>query len=115
MRWQFGLFLVAHGLIHVAIWLTPASSDAPFDVRHSPLLGDLGALATAWGLLAGAGFVLSGIAYLLDAAWWPAALVVASGVSLVLLLATFTTWWLLALVIDVALAVVALRALGGSR
>lgn len=115
MRWLFGLFLVAHGLIHVAIWLTPASSDAPFDVRHSPLLGDLGALATAWGLLAGAGFVVSGIAYLLDAAWWPAALVVASGVSLVLLLATFTTWWLLALVIDVALAVVALRALGGSR
>ena len=82
MRWLFGLFLVAHGLIHVAIWLTPASSDAPFDVRHSPLFGDLG---------------------------------VASGVSLVLLLATFTTWWLLALVIDVALAVVALRSLGGSR
>jgi len=66
-------------------------------------------------LLAGAGFIVSGIAYLLDAAWWPAALVVAASVSLVLLVATFTTWWLLALVIDVALAVVALRALGGSR
>jgi len=66
-------------------------------------------------LLAGAGFIVSGIAYLLDAAWWPAALVVAASVSLVLLVATFTTWWLLALVIDVALGVVALQALGGSR
>ena len=113
MRWLFGLFLVAHGLIHVAIWLTPASSDAPFDVRHSPLLGDLGALATAWGLLAGAGFVLSGIAYLLDAAWWPAALVVASGVSLVLLLATFNTRWQRALVIHVALAVGGASGVGG--
>lgn len=58
---------------------------------------------------------MSGIAYLLDAAWWPAALVVASGVSLGLLLATFTTWWVLALAIDVALGVVALRVWGGSR
>jgi hypothetical protein len=114
MRWLLALFLVAHGLVHVAIWLTPASSDAPFDVRRSPLFGDLGAVATAWGLFAGGGFVVSGIAYLLDAAWWPAALVVASGVSFVLLLATFTTWWLLALAIDVVLGVVALRAAGGS-
>lgn len=115
MRWLFGLFLVAHGLIHVAIWLTPANSDAPFDVRHSPIFGDLGALATAGGLLAGAAFVASGLAYLLDGAWWPVALTGAASFSIVLLLATFTTWWLLALAIDVALGVVALRAFGGNQ
>lgn len=115
MRWLIGVFLVVHGLVHVAIWLTPASSDAPFDVRHSPLFGDLGVLATAGGLLAGVAFVVSGIAHVLDAAWWPVALAVASGMSLVLLLATFTAWWLLALAIDAALAVIALRAIGGDR
>lgn len=89
MRWLFGLFLVAHGLVH-------------------------GAIATAGGLLAGSTFVVSGITYVLDASWWPLALGAASGLSLVLLLATFTTWWLLALAIDVALGVVALRSVGGS-
>lgn len=112
MRWLFGLFLVAHGLIHVAIWLTPANSDAPFDVRHSPLFGDLGGIATAGGLLAGAAFVASGIACLLDATWWPVALAGAAGISIVVLLATFTTWWLLALAINIVLGVVALRAFG---
>jgi hypothetical protein len=40
-------------------------------VRHAPLLGDIGAIATAGGLLAGAGFVVAGIACALDSAWWP--------------------------------------------
>ena len=115
MRWLLGLFLVAHGLIHVAIWLTPANGDAPFDVRHSPLFGDLGALSTAGGLLAGAGFVLSGIAYLLDVPWWPLALGTAAGISLLLLLASFTLWWLITLAINAALAAVAFQAVAAPQ
>jgi hypothetical protein len=34
MRWLFGLFLVAHGLVHMAIWMAPATRDAPFAVRR---------------------------------------------------------------------------------
>jgi len=30
-----GLFLIAHGLIHLAVWLAPAPPDATFDARRS--------------------------------------------------------------------------------
>ena len=35
-----GLFLVAHGLVHLAVWPAPPKEDAPFDPGHSWLLGD---------------------------------------------------------------------------
>jgi len=31
VRWIAGLFLIAHGLAHAAIWLAPKSTNAPFD------------------------------------------------------------------------------------
>jgi hypothetical protein len=34
-----GLFLIAHGLVHLAVWL-PEPKDAPFDPGHSWLLGE---------------------------------------------------------------------------
>jgi hypothetical protein len=46
-RLLFVGFLIAHALVHGAIWATPASKDpkAPFDAGHSWLLGDRGTLA----------------------------------------------------------------------
>jgi hypothetical protein len=41
--------VVVHRLIHVVIWLAPTTKDAPFDVRHSRLFGDLGAFVTSTG------------------------------------------------------------------
>jgi hypothetical protein len=40
MRILAGAFLIAHGLIHLAIWV-PRTKDAPLDVNHSPLFGDV--------------------------------------------------------------------------
>jgi hypothetical protein len=43
-------FLIAHGLVHLAIWLMPKPPDqkAPFDPGHSWLLGDQ--KTVAWSL-----------------------------------------------------------------
>ena len=114
MRWLFGLFLIAHGLVHAAIWLAPATQEAPFDVRRTRLFGDIGAFGTALGLLAGTAFVMAGSAYLTAVAWWPGVLALAAGFSVAVLLVTFTKWWLLALAIDVAVGAVAVRELVGS-
>jgi len=111
MSWLFGAFLIAHGLVHAAIWLAPASDDVPFDVRHSWLLGELGSSALVVALVAAAVFVVAGVGFLTCAPWWPGVLLAASVISFALLVVTFTPWWLLGVGINVALAAVALREL----
>lgn len=111
MSWLFGAVLIAHGLVPTAIWLAPASDEVPFDVRHSWLLGELGSSTTVVALAAAAVFVVAGIAFLAGVPWWPGVLVVASVLSLALLVVTFTPWWLLGVGIDVVLAAMALREL----
>jgi hypothetical protein len=71
VRWIADLFLIAHGLVHAAIWLAPKSTNAPFDPHHSPILADVRILATTLGVLAGLGFIVSGCGYLLGEPWWP--------------------------------------------
>lgn len=110
LRWLAGLFLVAHGVLHVAIWLSPPPKNAPFDAHRSPLFGDMRVATTAMGLAAGLAFVVSGVGYLAGQAWWPALALGASAASIVLMLLTFTPWWLVGLAIDATVAVLAWRA-----
>lgn len=37
MRWIVELFLIAHGMLHLAIGLAPSTKTAPFNVHHSPV------------------------------------------------------------------------------
>ncbi|MBD0283603.1 MAG: hypothetical protein ICV69_15635 [Thermoleophilaceae bacterium] len=39
-----GLFLIAHGLVHLAVWFPEPKDDAPFDARNLWLLGEAVAL-----------------------------------------------------------------------
>lgn len=102
-----GLFLIAHGLIHLAIWLPDPKDDAPFDPRRSWLVGESPTVVqplaiTAAGLLVAAGIlVLSGAG--------PGAPIAAAGAggSLTLVLLTFHPWFLAAIAINVAILVVA--------
>ena len=61
-------FLIAHGLVHLAIWLLPRPSDqeAPFDPDHSWLLGDqqtvAALLAVTAAAAAGFGLMLATLA-----------------------------------------------------
>jgi hypothetical protein len=52
------------------IWVSPAKADAPFRATHSWLLGDARPLAAVIALVAAAGFVLAGIGFITQQAWW---------------------------------------------
>ena len=102
-----GLFLVAHGLVHLAIWLPAPRQDAPFDPGSSWLFGAVRRPARALAVAAGALFALAGV--LARRSGRGAALAVTgAAVSFALVLLTFHPWLLGALAIDVAIAVVAL-------
>lgn len=102
-----GVFLVVHGLAHLALWVAPPAPDAPFDPRESWLLGDIGALSRALAVLACALFVSAGMLVL--GAAGPAAVLAVAGaiVSLLLVLLTFHRWFLLAVAINIAIIVIA--------
>lgn len=100
-------FLVAHGLIHLAIWAPPPAEGAAFDVHRSPLRRDVRVASVALAVLAGVGFVVAGIGFLTGQAWWADVAVGSSGVSVLLMLLTFSMWWLAGLAIDVVIAVIA--------
>jgi hypothetical protein len=104
-----GLFLVAHGLVHLAIWIPEPSEGAPFDPRHSWLLGEAGPLTRALAALACGLLVLAGAFLLNGGDALDTGLAVAGAVvSLALVLLTFHPWLLGAIAIDIAIVVVAL-------
>jgi hypothetical protein len=109
MGWRVavGIVLVVHGLIHPGIYGPPPGPDSPWDTRRSWLFAGLsasGRRAVAIGLasVAAAVYLVAGIALLAGAGWWAPAAVVASLVSLVLLVGYFHPWLSLGIVIDVA-------------
>jgi hypothetical protein len=62
------VFLIAHGLVHVAIWAPKYDpAKAPFDAAHSWLIGDQRALAKVLAFAAAAILVLAGVALWADA------------------------------------------------
>ena len=107
LRFLFIGFLIAHGLVHLAIWLMPkpAEQKAPFDPDHSWLLGDQKTVAvllavTAAVLLVGAGLGLWGAAD-----WWRGVAVVGLVTSFSLMVVYFTPWYLFIEGVNAALIV----------
>ena len=109
MRWIAGLFLIAHGLVHLAIWLPKPDAKAPMDVGHSPFAGNVRRLAAALAIAAAAVLVLGGLGLIGDAPWWVPVTVTGAVVSAALLLLTFNRWWLFGLGINAAIIVLALQ------
>jgi hypothetical protein len=118
MRIVFGLFLLAHGLIH-ASYLRPApppnpgTPEWPFSMARSWLVTGLGvdvAIVRTMGTLlvfvVVVGFALSGLAWLgivVPAEWWPGLVIGSASASVVLLAAFFHPWIVLGFVIDAVL------------
>ena len=103
-----GLFLIAHGLIHLAIWLPRPKPEAPFDPHHSWLLDNAGAVAkilavVATGLLIAAGVLVLG-------GGGAGLAVTGAAVSLALIAVTFNRWLIGAVAINVAIILIALTA-----
>jgi len=76
---------VAHGLLTAFIWVTPAKADAPFRATHSWPVGDARPLAVIIALVAAAGFVLAGVGFLGQQAWWALTGIGAGAVALLLM------------------------------
>jgi predicted exporter len=95
LRVVLGTFIVAHGLLTAFIWVSPADGNAPFRATHSWLVGDAWPLAVAIALLAAAGFVLAGVGFITQQAWW-AFTGIGAGAAALLLMTLFFNPWLLA-------------------
>jgi hypothetical protein len=100
-----GLFLIAHGLVHLGVWLAPVKDDAPFDPRQSWILGEAGAVSRILAIVAAALLITAGVLVLGDGG---AALAVAgAAVSLLLIVITFNRWLLGAVAINIAIVILA--------
>jgi hypothetical protein len=103
-------FLVAHGLIHAAIYAMskPAEAKAPFDAGRSWALSavhvapqPVRTASTGLGWLTAALFAVSAVALLVDVAWWAPAAALAAAVGLVLELGWFHPWLTAGVLLDV--------------
>jgi hypothetical protein len=85
MWWRAAVvaFLIAHGLVHIAVWGTSKPLEGT-DPGHSWLLGHNRSLAL--GLMVGATalFLVTGVLLLFHAEWWQTLALIAGGVSLLL-------------------------------
>ena len=80
-------FLIAHGLVHLAIWAPKDDPEkATFDPAHSWLIDDRRPLARLLAFSATAILIVAGIALWVDVGWWWPTAVVGLIVSTVLLL-----------------------------
>jgi hypothetical protein len=106
LRWLLIVFLIAHGLVHVAIWApTYDPAKAPFDASHSWLIGEQRWLARVLAFAAAAVLVVAGIALWADGVWWRSTAVVGLMLSTVLLVLYFVRWYVFILAINVGLIV----------
>lgn len=96
-------FLIAQGLVHVAIWAPKYDPEkVPFDASHPWLIGDQRSLAQVLAFIAAAILVLAGIALWSHGGWWRPTAVAGLSVSTALLLVYFTPWYLLILPVDIS-------------
>lgn len=95
-RLLFISFLIAHGLVHLAIWLFPKqeATPAPFDVHHSWLVGEVKPLAMFLAITAAVLLVGGGLGLWAHADWWRGVAVAGLGVSFGLMVLYFNPWYL---------------------
>jgi hypothetical protein len=113
-----GLFLVAHGLVHL-LYLTPKPEEDqsyPFVPETRWITSALGlepalakTFARALAVITAVAFVVAGCALIVNAAIWQPAVVFASSISLVLLLLFFHPWLLVGIGIDIVIIASAAR------
>jgi hypothetical protein len=102
------LFLIAHGLVHLGVWLPAPKEDAPFDPGHSWLLGDARSQARTLAWAACLVLTASGILVLAGAGLGAGLAVTGAAISLALVVLMFHVWLVGAAAIDVTIALVAL-------
>lgn len=105
MTWLVAAFLIAHGAIHLAVWLPPAPTEgkpeAPFAPDHSAVLTSVRVSQTvahvisqrlAW--VTAVAYIVAGLAVALGSGWTVALLAAAAAVLGLGLKAVFFNPWL---------------------
>jgi predicted exporter len=111
IRFLLGAFMVAHGLLTAFIWVSPAKADAPFRATRSWLVGDARPLAAVIALVAAAGFMLAGIGFITQQAWWAVTGIGAGAVALLLMTLFFNPWLLAGIAISAGILYAGFQAL----
>jgi len=106
-RFLFIGFLVAHALVHLAIWLMPKPPDqkAPFDPNHSWLLGDQRTVAVLLAVMAAVLLMAGGLGLWAHAGWWRGVAAIGLVASFGLMVVYFNPWYLFIEGINAALIV----------
>jgi lysylphosphatidylglycerol synthetase-like protein (DUF2156 family) len=106
-RFLFIAFLIAHGLVHLVIWLMPKPPDqqAPFDPDHSWLFGEQKAVAVVLAVAAAALLVAGGLGLWADAGWWRSVAAIGLAASFGLMVVYFNPWYLFIEGVNAALIV----------
>lgn len=96
-RFLFIGFLIAHGLVHLAIWLLPKPADqkAPFDPDHSWLLGEQKTVALLLAVTAAVLLMAGGLGLWAHADWWRSVAAIGLAASFGLMVLFFNPWYLL--------------------
>ena len=112
LRIVAGLFLIAHGLVHLLYFAPPPEDDprypfVPGDRWFARALGlqtgTAKAVAGTIAVICAIAFAVSGIALLANAAVWEPAAVIGSGISVVLFALFFHRWLVFGIAIDLAI------------
>ena len=111
MRTLLGGFVLAHGLVTIAIWAAPRTADAPFDPGSSWLLGESRRLAITTASVAAITAALAGVAYVAQQDWWAVPGIAAGAAGVTLMLLYFNFWLIAGLAINVAILSAAVQAL----
>ena len=105
-----GGFLIAHGLIHAAVWAAPKGSSQPFDPSRSWLLEAFGVahdpartLSVVLAVTAAMGFVAAGVTLFAGSDWWRVLAIVTAAESLPLFLLFFHPWLTLGAAIELGI------------
>jgi hypothetical protein len=94
LRLLIGGFLVAHGLVHLAVWLAPRAADAKGpDPSHSWLFGSAKGFGVAVAATVAVILVAGGIALFAHAGAWRPITVVGLAGSLLLDIIYFSPWF----------------------
>ena len=97
-RFLFIAFLVAHGLVHLFMWVwvpkPEPGKEPPFDASYSWLLGNQKGVAATVAMATAAILIVAGIALWAEADWWRAAAILGLAVSFGLMVVYFTPWFL---------------------
>jgi hypothetical protein len=106
-RFLFIGFLIAHGLVHLVMWVMPKPSNekAPVDPNHSWLLGDQRTLAVVLAVAAAALLVAAGLGLWMHAEWWRTIAAIGLAASLGLMIVYFDPWYVFIQAVNACLIV----------